>query len=581
MSGTQPGSRSAPAVVALCTAALLLLCSPALALNPTLDIDQLAHFAWTLRNGFSNGAVYAIAQTPDGYLWLGTASGVVRYDGARLTPLPLGPGQKLPNAASAAILPARDGSVWIGTLDGLVRWKNGGLTEYPVFARRTVLTLLQQRDGTVWAGSFGGPTGRLCAFRGEQTTCYGDDGQLGDSVSSLYEDTDGTLWVGGGTGLWRWTPVHRLVIWRHQFGVHQSLAQADRGRGFLVAVDGVRQVTGTEVVDYPLRGVPAPLTATSVLRDRNGGLWIGTAAHGLVHSYNGRTSRFTHDDGLSSNAVFALFEDREGTIWVGTSDGIDRFREWPVTPLSVKQGLSNSNATSVLAARDGSIWIGTADGLNRWREGRTTIYRTRTDPGLPDDSIQTLFEDERGRIWVSGSSGLAAFENGKFTAVPAVPGGFTHAIATDNRGGLWLSLWLTSNDYGLAHLVDGKIVEQATWQKLGGGPGTGLVPDPDGGVWTGLLSGGVAHFRSGQIRNLPLTGDGANTTRKVLDVSRDRDGTMWVATDDGLSRIANGQSGNAHHGERIALQNGSLDHRRPSGFLLAVHGVRPRAYPAT
>ena len=321
----------------------------------------------------------------------------------------------------------------------------------------------------------------------------------------------------------------------------QSFAQADHGRGFLVAVDGVRQVIGTEVVEYSLRGAPAPLTATSVLRDRNGGLWIGTAAHGLVHSYHGKTSRFTHDDGLSSNAVFALFEDREGTIWVGTSDGLDRFREWPVTPLSVKQGLSNSNATSVLAARDGSIWIGTADGLNRWREGRRTIYRTRTDPGLPDDAIQTLFEDERGRIWVSGVSGLAAFENEKFTAVPAVPGGFTHAITTDNRGGLWLSLWLTSNDYGLAHLVDGKIVEQATWQKLGGGPGTGLVPDPDGGVWTGLLSGGVAHFRSGQIRNLSLAGDGANTTRRVLNVSGDRDGAMWVATEDGLSRIANGR----------------------------------------
>ena len=302
---------------------------------------------------------------------------------------------------------------------------------------------------------------------------------------------------------------------------------------------------------------------------------------GLCTHISGKTSRFTHDDGLSSNAVYALFEDREGTIWVGTSDGIDRFREWPVTPLSVKQGLSNSNATSVLAARDGSIWIGTADGLNRWREGRTTIYRTRTDPGLPDDSIQSLFEDERGRIWVSGSRGLAAFENGKFTAVPAVPGGFTHAIATDNRGGLWLSLWLTANDYGLAHLVDGKIVEHATWEKLGGGPGTGLVPDPDGGVWTGLLSGGVAHFRSGQIRNLSLTDDGETHHKKGVgrfarprrrNVGRDR---RWPQSD------CQRASGNAHHGERIALQNGSLDHRRPIGFLLAVHGVRPRAYPAT
>jgi signal transduction histidine kinase/ligand-binding sensor domain-containing protein len=541
MSSTLPGSRLVPAVVALCTAVMLLWSSPARALDPSLDITQYAHLAWTFRNGFSNGAVYAIAQTPDGYLWLGTSAGVVRYDGARLTPLPLGPGHRLPNAASAAILPARDGSVWIGTLDGLVSWKNGALTHYPAFAGRTVITLLQQRDGTVWAGSFGGATGKLCAFRGEQTTCYGDDGEFGGSVASLYEDGDGSLWVGSGTGLWRWTPGAPGHYLATPIQTHQSLTLGDRGKDVLVAVDGIHQVAGTQVVEYPLRGVPSPLSATSVLRDRNGGLWIGTAAHGLVHAYEGKASRFTREDGLSSDQVLALFEDREGTIWVGTSEGIDRFREWPVTSLSVKQGLSNSTATSVLATRDGSIWIGTADGLNRWKDRRTTIYRKRIDPGLPDDNVQSLFEDERGRVWVSGSRGLAVLENGKFTAVPAVPGGFTHAIASDNRGGLWLSLWLTSNDYGLAHLVDGHIIEHAPWEKLGGGPGTGLEPDPDGGVWTGLLSGGVAHFRSGRINILSLTRDGERSIRKVLHVSRDRDGTMWVGTDNGLSRITNGR----------------------------------------
>ena len=81
-------------------------------------------------------------------------------------------------------------------------------------------------------------------------------------------------------------------------------------------------------------GVPSPLTATSVLRDRDGGLWVGTTAHGLVHSYGGKTSLFTHNDGLSSDQVYALFEDREGTIWVATSDGLDQFRELPVTSLS-------------------------------------------------------------------------------------------------------------------------------------------------------------------------------------------------------------------------------------------------------
>jgi len=540
MSGTQSRSRAMLAVVALCTAGLLLWPRSAGALNASLDITQYAHLAWTFRNGFSNGAVYAIAQTPDGYLWLGTSSGVMRYDGARLTPLPLRPGQRLPNAAAGALLPARDGALWIGTLDGLVRWKNGELTHYPEFDRRTVITLLQGRDGTVWAGSFGGPTGKLCAFRGEQPTCYGDDGKLGASVASLHEDGDGSLWVGAGTGLWRWTPGAPARYSTTPIQTHQSLTVGDRGNDVLVAVGGIHQVAGAGLVDYPLRGVPSVLSATSVLRDRNDGLWIATAAHGLVHTYEGKASLFTHEDGLSSDEVLALFEDQEGTIWVGTSEGLDRFREWPVTPVSVKQGLSNSNATSVLAARDGSIWIGTADGLNRWQEGRTTIYRRRTDPALPDDWVQSLFEDERGRIWVSGSRGLAVFENGKFATVPAVPGGATHAIASDNRAGLWLSLWLTSNDYGLAHLVDGKIIEHAPWQKLGGGPGTGLVPDPDGGVWTGLLSGGIAYFRAGQIRNLSLAGSGESTP-KVLDVSRDRDGSMWVATDNGLSRITNGR----------------------------------------
>ena len=133
-------------------------------------------------------------------------------------------------------------------------------------------------------------------------------------------------------------------------------------------------------------------------------------------------------------------------------------------------------------------------------------------------------------------AGLRNSEKGKFTAVPSVPAGTKNAIAGDNHGGLWLSLFGTANDYSLTHLVDGKITEQVPWRDLGGGPGTGLLPDPDGGIWTGLLSGGIAYFRAGQIRNLPLSDDGAGA-RKVLDISRDRSGTLWAATENGVSRI--------------------------------------------
>ena len=532
--------KTARALVALGTLYVLLWCPHAPALDPSLDISQYAHTAWTYRDGFMQGAVNAIAQTPDGYLWLGTQSGVVRFDGVRAVPLPLRPGQQLPSTSVGALLAARDGTLWIGTLDGLVSWKNGQLTAYPALARRTVLALVQDRAGTVWAGGLAGPTGILCAIRGESTTCYGDDGSLGTVVASLYEDSDGSLWVGAATGLWRWRPGPPTRYLAAPISRGGKMTQGDHGSGLVVAVDSVRQIIGRTVTDYPLHGVPLPLTAGTVLRDRNGGLWIGTTAHGIVHSYEGKTSAFTHNDGLSSDQVYALFEGREGSIWVATAEGLDQFRELPVTSLPVKQGLSSATANSVLAARDGSIWVGTADGLNRWKEGRTTIYRRRSNPGLPDDDIESLFEDERGRIWVSSFRGLAAFEKGKFTPVPSVPAGTKNAIAGDNHGGLWLSLFGTAKDYSLAHLAGGKIVEQVPWQKLGGGPGTGLVPDPDGGIWTGLLSGGMAYFRAGQIRNLPLSDDGASA-RRVLDVARDRDGSIWAATKNGLSRINNGR----------------------------------------
>jgi signal transduction histidine kinase/ligand-binding sensor domain-containing protein len=525
----------AAALVALGTVCLLLWCPHALALDPSLDISQYGHTAWTSRDGFLPGAVNAITQTPDGYLWLATQTGVVRFDGIRAVPLPLPPGQQLPSTSVGALLTARDGTLWIGTLDGLANWKNGQLTEYPALARRTVLTLLQDRDGTVWAGGFGGATGTLCAIRGGSTTCYGDDGSLGTAVASLYEDSDGSLWVGAATGLWRWRPGPPTRYLATRISLGGKMTQGDRGSGLVVAVDSVRQIIGKKVTDYPLHDVPLPLTAVTVLRDRSGGLWIGTIAHGLVHSYGGKTSTFTHSDGLSSNLVYAVFEDREGTIWVGTSGGLDRFRDLPAPSLSLP-----SSANSVLAPRGESIWVGTTDGFNKWEHGRTTIYRRRSNPGLPDDDIQSLFEDERGRIWVSSPRGLAVFDKGKFTAVSSVPAGTTNAIIGDNHGGLWLSLFGSAIDYGLVHLSDGKIIEQVSWREVGGGPGTGLLSDPEGGVWTGLLSGGMAYFRAGQIRHLPLSDDRGGA-RKVLDVWRDRDGSIWAATENGLSRIKNGR----------------------------------------
>jgi ligand-binding sensor domain-containing protein len=232
------------ALLTLCTLNALIWSPPALALDPSLDISQYAHTAWNFRNGFLNGAVYAIAQTMDGYLWLGTQSGVVRFDGVRAAPLVLPPGQQLPSTAVGALLVARDGALWIGTFDGLASWNNGRLTEYPALAHQTVLALVEGRDGTVWAGGFGSPTGRLCAIRSGNARCYGDDGGLGAAVTSLFEDTDGSLWVAAATGLWRWNLGSPTRYLAKPVPNSQAFTQGDHGAGTMVAADNIYQITG-------------------------------------------------------------------------------------------------------------------------------------------------------------------------------------------------------------------------------------------------------------------------------------------------------------------------------------------------
>src|ERR1700730_4929281 len=130
--------------------AILLACCPcASALNPSLDINQYAHTAWPVREGFFKGIITSIAQTPDGYLWLGTELGLLRFDGVRSVPWQPPPGEHLPSSNIRRLLAARDGRLWIGTIEGLASWKDGKLTYYPELAGQDVLALLEARAGTV------------------------------------------------------------------------------------------------------------------------------------------------------------------------------------------------------------------------------------------------------------------------------------------------------------------------------------------------------------------------------------------------------------------------------------------------
>ena len=515
----------------------------AYALDPTLDVNQYAHTAWTVRDGFSKGNIYAMAQTPDGYLWLGTEFGLFRFDGVRSVPWQPPAGQHLPDKGIFNLVAARDGTLWIGTFAGLVSWSGGKLIRPTELGDQFVVCLFEDREGTVWASTLG-PPGRLCAFRSGNTQCYGGDGAFGRAVWSVYEDSSGNLWAGAESGLWRVKPgpPRRYPTPTELIGV------SDTDDGQLITAmhgSGLLRLAGDKLESYPIRAATnsnRPLrerevNSNKLLRDRDGGLWIGTIERGLIHVHHGRTDVFTRSDGLSGDVVLSLFEDREGNVWVTTTGGLDRFRELPVTTVSTKQGLSSDATQSVLAATDGSIWVGAHDGLTNWKNGQTTIFRKSS--GLPDDDLQSLFQDDRGRIWAFTGHELAYFSDGRFVAVTAVRGQDAHFITGDSAGNLWIS-----ENQRLLHLLEGRLVEQIPWSTLGRvGGGASVLHSglEQGGVWLGFWAGGgVSYFKDGRLRASYTAANGLGEG-VVTDLQLERDGALWAATQGGLSHIKDGR----------------------------------------
>src|SRR6185503_11748533 len=195
-------------------------------------------------------------------------------------------------------------------------------------------------------------------------------------VTSLYEDSRGNIWAGAANGLWRWKPgPPRLYPMPDPAERIYALIESDDG-GILVAKhSGITKLKDAKAEAYRLP-VALPFQPHRMLRDRQGGLWIGALVdRGLLHIHEGRADLFTRADGLSGESVSSLFEDREGNMWVATVDGLDRFRDFAIPMFSDQQGLSSQVAGSILAAKDGSLWIGTSEGLNRWNKGQITVFR--------------------------------------------------------------------------------------------------------------------------------------------------------------------------------------------------------------
>jgi signal transduction histidine kinase/ligand-binding sensor domain-containing protein len=540
----------------LCVSALTLCSLRAFALDPSLHVSQYAHQSWKVRDGFYKGIIHSIAQSADGYLWLGTDLGLLRFDGVRALPWD-SPPPHLPSSNVTALYAARDGTLWIGTYKGLASWKSGILTVYPQLAGLLVHALIEDHEGTIWAGGFAyTPPGKLCAIQHRAVHCYGQDGTLGNGVLGLHEDVKHRLWAGVMNGFWRWSPGQpKFYPLAGQLNGIQNFTEDDGTLYILVRGQMMRIADGRLV-----GAVPFPTTARDAengygLRDRDGGYWIGTASGGLMHGYLGNFDTFQPADGLSGDGNSALFEDREGNIWVATNKGLDRFSSYSVSTFFENKGLSSDITASVLAAKDGSVWVNSSNRLGSRDRDQITIYRAPTQPleplrpdvqerlrtisvsGLPDHAFGSLFQDGDGHIWLAATGGVGYLDNDRFVSIKGVPGGVVYAIGGDKSGNLWISNF----DAGLLHLLNGRLVQQIPWTALDRNDlATALAVDPSqDGLWLGFSKGGLAFLSSGLPSTLH-TVDGLGQGR-VNDIRFDHDSTLWVATDGGLSHVEQGR----------------------------------------
>jgi signal transduction histidine kinase/ligand-binding sensor domain-containing protein len=538
-----------PQSLAVCVLLMLFPATSARAVDPNKQLSQYAHTAWRIQDGIFTGAPNMITQTMDGYLWIGTQTGLVRFDGVRFVPWSPPEGKQLLSSNSIfSLLAARDGSLWIGTGTNLAHLKDNDLINYGDALGR-INAIVEDRNGTVWItrSRVRDANGPLCQVVDSKLRCYGKlDGITTPYATALINDSEGNLWIGSSTGLTRWqagsftayTPP-ALKSAEGLSGV-QALAvtpggtlwigmnRSGPGAGLQQMTQGVWKPFVTADFDS------STLEVSTLFMDRENALWIGTNKHGIYRIHDGQVDRFHSADGLSSDTVTSFFEDRESNVWVATTEGIDCFRNTRLISYSAREGLSGNEVDAVLAARNGSIWIANHGDLDSLTAGHVSSLRESN--GLPGKQVTSLFEDHTGRLWVGIDNGLFVYSEGKFSPVRGrngTPVGAIIAMTEDRDNNIWAVA--IGDPRRLIRIQDFAVKEELTEPQIP--PAISLAADTSDGIWLGLGNGDLARYRQGKLELFPFPHDQYSRVRQVAAMS---DGSVLGATPQGLIGWRNG-----------------------------------------
>ncbi|HET9447985.1 MAG TPA: two-component regulator propeller domain-containing protein [Steroidobacteraceae bacterium] len=572
--------RTAGAAERLLAAACLLfaIMRPAQALDPQLAVTQYVFDNWQIQQGLPQNSVESLARTPDGYLWLASHEGLVRFDGVRFTVFDRSNTPQLRSRIITRLHVDADGRLWVGTRVGVLTYASGKFQarEEPGLRDGYIRAIASGHDGHVWVGT----DQALFEVAGSSVRSYGREQGFADTaIRAVQVGNNGTVWAATNVG-----GLYRQSADRFERVTVATTPGSDAVRAMFEDEDGSLWL-GTE--DGRLfRGgngrfepyaAPQALGAavSAILRDRDNNLWIATTGAGVLRLGIGAPAWFDMRD-RTSNDVRALLEDPEGSLWLGTfGAGLERLRTGKFIPYGPSEGLPGNLAWSVAPSRDGGLWLATDAGLSRYVDGQFDYMAPRL--GLRDVRVRAVLEDRSGALWF-GTQGRGAFrlQNGKltrFSTAEGLSGDAVKAIAQDHTGRIWLAtnvgvhtvvdgriapppaalrdigpfmtsivfedgrkrMWIATDAFGLLMLEGDRLHRYGVADGLPSQRIVSIHEDASGALWFGTLEG-LVYYRDGRFVSLAQAAPALS--ENMLQVVEDARGTLWLATNRGLFAVA-------------------------------------------
>lgn len=537
---------------------------------------RLTHF--TTSNGLPQNTVSAIAQTRDGYLWFGTYDGLVRYDGVRFTIFDKG---NTPGIRSNQILAIREdseGTLWIGTGEGgLIRYRHGVFTSFTT-AEGLPDNYVGRLENTA--------DGLIVFMRGVPHRWTGDTAvPLDPVVLSDFVDSRGARWTRKAdrlvrTANGRETPFP-LALTRDEFS--QRYEDPTGAVWFSAHKNGVYRITGDRVEHYGAsHGLPPEEWIRASAFDRHGHVWLFGEAW-IAQFKDGRFTGRRSTDFVKSGYVRVVFTDREGTAWIGTNEN-GLFRAMPQVLTTHLAGVERQNRAiyPVFEDCDGTLWLGSARGITRMANGAVTQHAvlppapgrldftlSPADGNSPGVTVRAFWQDRDGRVWIGINGGLLVLENGRLVDRSAlVENVGVDAIIQDRRGRMWIG-----SQRSVVRIDGDEVTTFRSQDFLPGQQVGAILEDRQGRIWIGTR-GGLARYEDNRFT--PITTKDGLAGDRIRSLYEDADGVLWVGTfDSGLSRIENGRITN--YSMREGLFNNGVFHiledRRGNFWISCNRGI--------